>query len=188
MKKIEDKKKAIMESALELFTMKGFDNTSTASITKNAGVATGTLFTYFENKLDLINQLYLSMKKEFFEGISSIMDITILNEETALRIWKASVRWGVDNPTKMKFIIQYSSSPYISKLTWDGIDEEMEAMGQVFKNSIKEGNILDLREDYLSFITTSHMYSTVSFMINNDIHDDEFIENVFPTMWGMLKN
>jgi AcrR family transcriptional regulator len=184
---IKDKKQAIMDSALELFTTKGFDNTSTASISKNAGVATGTLFTYFDSKLDLINQLYLATKREFFEALSSLMNIKIINEETAMEVWKASVLWGVSNPTKMKFIIQYSSSPYISKLTWEGIDEEMETMGQIFVNSVKEGTIKDLPVDYLSYVTTSHIYATVSYMITNGINDEIFVEKMFPTMWDMLK-
>ena len=39
---VDDKKKKILESALKLFIEKGIDNTSTALISKEAGVATGT--------------------------------------------------------------------------------------------------------------------------------------------------
>jgi AcrR family transcriptional regulator len=185
--KIKNKKEAIMESALELFTTEGFDNTSTASISKNAGVATGTLFTYFENKVDLINELYLSTKKELF-GV--LLPVEVPDEFTidfARKIWSTMIRWGLDNPTKMRFIIQYSSSPYISKLTWDGIDAEMEMTRNMFSKAVDDGIIKDLSLDYLGYITTSHIYATIIFMITNGIDDDDFIERVFPTMWDMLK-
>ena len=45
-----DKKTAIMESALKLFTEREFHGTSTAQISKEAGIATGTLFNYFPTK------------------------------------------------------------------------------------------------------------------------------------------
>jgi AcrR family transcriptional regulator len=117
MAKAKDKKEAIMESALELFTTKGFDNTSTASISKNAGVATGTLFTYFESKLELINELYLSTKKELFSSILFEDIPNSFGKDEFYTVWKNMIDWGVSNPCKMKFVIQYSSSPYISQLT-----------------------------------------------------------------------
>ncbi|WP_257984928.1 TetR/AcrR family transcriptional regulator, partial [Shewanella sp. 11B5] len=56
-----DKKQAILHSALQLFVNKGFNATSTASIAKAAGVATGTLFHHFPTKKDIMNQLFLSI-------------------------------------------------------------------------------------------------------------------------------
>ena len=45
-----DKREAILETALVLFTERGFYGTPTAMISREAGVATGTLFFYFKNK------------------------------------------------------------------------------------------------------------------------------------------
>ena len=49
------KKQALLEAAIELFAKDGFWQTTTASIAQEAGVATGTLFTYFPTKNDLID-------------------------------------------------------------------------------------------------------------------------------------
>lgn len=43
-KQVKDKRTAITEATLKLFTERGFQGTSTAQISKDAGVATGTLF------------------------------------------------------------------------------------------------------------------------------------------------
>ncbi|MFZ2497575.1 MAG: TetR/AcrR family transcriptional regulator [Methanosarcina sp.] len=43
-KQLKDKRKAIIEAALKLFMERGFHGASTAHISKEAGVATGTLF------------------------------------------------------------------------------------------------------------------------------------------------
>lgn len=63
-KEVKDKRTAIIKAALKLFTERGFQGTSTAQISKDAGVATGTLFNYFPTKEDLINNLYFEVKGE----------------------------------------------------------------------------------------------------------------------------
>ncbi len=53
----DDKRTAILEAATELVALLGV-SAPTAKIAKCAGVAEGTLFTYFANKDELLNQLY----------------------------------------------------------------------------------------------------------------------------------
>lgn len=49
-----DKLQRIREAARELFVRKGFDETTTREIAIRAGVGIGTVFTYAENKRDLL--------------------------------------------------------------------------------------------------------------------------------------
>src|SRR3989454_9445229 len=49
----EQTKRAILRAALVLFAEKGFYRTTTKAISRNAGIAEGTLFNYFETKEDL---------------------------------------------------------------------------------------------------------------------------------------
>ncbi len=55
-KRVENKEKtkqAILRAALDLFSKKGFQVTTTKEISKKAGIAEGTLFNYFRTKEDL---------------------------------------------------------------------------------------------------------------------------------------
>ena len=49
-----EKLQRIREAARELFVKKGFDETTTREIAVRAGVGIGTVFTYAENKRDLL--------------------------------------------------------------------------------------------------------------------------------------
>lgn len=51
------KQKKIFDAALELFTTKGFHDTSISNITRKAGLAKGTFYLYFKDKFDVRNQL-----------------------------------------------------------------------------------------------------------------------------------
>ncbi len=49
-----DKERRIREAARELFIAKGFDDATTREIAVRAGVGIGTVFTYADNKRDLL--------------------------------------------------------------------------------------------------------------------------------------
>ena len=71
---VEDKKKKILESALKLFIEKGIDNTSTSLISKEAGIAAGTLYIYFETKVALISELGTSIQEESLVSFLDFID------------------------------------------------------------------------------------------------------------------
>ena len=50
-------RRRIVEAALELFRTRGFDATTTRDIARAAGIATGTLFNYFDTKEAIIGQM-----------------------------------------------------------------------------------------------------------------------------------
>ena len=59
--KSEDKRDALMAAATRVIAAQGL-SAPTAVIAREAGVSNGSLFTYFETKADLFNQLYLELK------------------------------------------------------------------------------------------------------------------------------
>ena len=59
--KSDDKRGAILAAATRVIVAQGL-SAPTAGIAKEAGVANGSLFTYFEKKSDLFNALYLELK------------------------------------------------------------------------------------------------------------------------------
>ena len=60
--KSEDKRNAILDAATRVFAERGLAAAPTSEISRRAGVADGTLFTYFKTKDDLINALYREIK------------------------------------------------------------------------------------------------------------------------------
>ena len=69
--KSEDKRNAILDAATRVFAERGLTAAPTSEISRRAGVADGTLFTYFKTKDDLINALYREIKLELADAMMS---------------------------------------------------------------------------------------------------------------------
>lgn len=56
-KEAEERKNEILDVAERLFTVKGFDNTTTNDILKEIGIARGTLYYHFKSKEDILDAM-----------------------------------------------------------------------------------------------------------------------------------
>jgi AcrR family transcriptional regulator len=78
----------------------------TSEISKRAGVAEGTLFTYFETKDDLTNSLYRKIKLELADAMMSDFPRK-KNLRTRLQhVWDRYVKWGIANREQRKVLTQ----------------------------------------------------------------------------------
>lgn len=58
---LSEKQQAVLTACLELFSEKGFENTSTADIAKRAHVAEGTVYKHFRTKEDILTAILKPM-------------------------------------------------------------------------------------------------------------------------------
>ena len=78
MGKVDDnkrqKRERLLNKAYELFTTKGFTNTSISDIVENADVAKGTFYLYFKDKYDLKDKLVEYKTQELFLAANSSLE------------------------------------------------------------------------------------------------------------------
>lgn len=67
LQKSVDKRNALVKATIELVNNSGFHATPMSKIAKMANVSPATIYLYFENKQDLINQVYIEVKTAFTE-------------------------------------------------------------------------------------------------------------------------
>lgn len=72
---ISDKRIRIIMAAERIFAEKGFDSATMSEIAEAAGVAEGTIYTYFNNKKDLLFSLPTERFKSFKEGTEELFEI-----------------------------------------------------------------------------------------------------------------
>lgn len=133
----------ILDSAFELFTLQGVEKTSIAEISERAGVAKGTFYLYFHDKLELKNRLIYHQSSKLFKEAAAALD----NVSAC-----SGVKMNFDD--KIVFIADYIINQlaqntlllsFISKnLSWG-----------VFKNALTNtsDNEIDFKEIYYKMLT-----------------------------------
>lgn len=106
------KEKMILEKALTMISKIGLSGFKMSLLAKEVGVATGTIYIYFKDKKDLINNLYVYLvKKETelsFENLPQ--DVSFRDRfKSALRNYINRV---ATHPEVQVFFEQYARSPY----------------------------------------------------------------------------
>jgi AcrR family transcriptional regulator len=113
--KSEDKRNAILDAATRVFAERGLTAAPTSEISKQAGVAEGTLFTYFKTKDDLINALYREIKLELADAMMSGFPRKKSVRTRLRHVWDGYVNWGVTNLEQRKVLAQLQVSGMLSK-------------------------------------------------------------------------
>lgn len=94
MGKLEEKKqkktKKLFHAALELFTTKGFHETSISDITRKAGLAKGTFYLYFKDKYDIRNHLISIESSRLFSQADAAL------QETDIAIFEDKIIFIID--------------------------------------------------------------------------------------------
>lgn len=177
-----------MQSAIRLFCSLGFQNTSTTKITKDAGVGTGTLFLYFKSKDELVNALYMEIKREMFEFQRVFGNSSFTFKEQLNDFWVNVVNWGVDNPEKFKFMMQFKNSPYISQLTVKELQEEHQFVEDVMRKAIADKVIIDEPFEFLMTVFTSQFNAIILYLNGQKLENHkEMIQTSFDVLWKGIK-
>src|SRR5271170_1764337 len=112
----EDKRTAILDAATEVVATLGV-SAPTAKIAKGAGVAEGTLFTYFANKDELLNRLYLELKLDLCDAVITGYPAGKSLIDRSRHFWDRYIGWGSAHPLKRRTMRQLAVSDRITQET-----------------------------------------------------------------------
>lgn len=91
-----EKKEKIIKSGFELICEKGYYNTNTAEIAKNAGVSTGIVYQYFKDKHDIFIDALKKYADNIFYPMINIQ-ITEFNKTSLKEIFRKMIESFVQN-------------------------------------------------------------------------------------------
>ena len=142
--KTSESREKILATALTLFTGRGFFGTPTSLISKEAGVATGTLFFYFKTKEDLIDTIYRRVKGEAARAMCRGIDSEKSAKAKLCLLGFNAVEWGMQNPDKLKFMEQFAHSSFVSTSAHEEGMSHFLFLDGLVRDGIREGTIRDM--------------------------------------------
>lgn len=116
MVKLKDDKKytRIFRAALKLVAKKGLSGMTMGDISKEAGIATGTLYVYFKSKDELINALFAACRESTVEVSFKGYNPQQPFKPGFKNIWLNILRYRLQNFEESVFLEQCYHSPYIT--------------------------------------------------------------------------
>ena len=95
-------RREILDTALDLFSVKGYHNVSMHEIAEKAEFAIGTLYRFFENKEDLYKALIMEQSEEFHRALNEAIDISGDEVEKIRQYIKAKGRMFMKNTSMIR--------------------------------------------------------------------------------------
>jgi len=186
--KIENKRERILLAARRLFVKQGFHSTPTSAIAREANVANGTLFHYFNTKEDLINTLYRETRRSYFTiAVAGVDDEKTIKRKVRL-LWYNIVKWALNRPQDFLFIQQYSNSPFISQLAREEIVEHTGFYYDLFDEGKKKGTLKDIPTDLMHQLTTYQINGLINHLLEHEEfhHNSTYLNMAFEFCWESI--
>jgi AcrR family transcriptional regulator len=161
----ENKESVIRKKAIEMIVKKGFDGLSMQKLAKAAKVSPATIYIYFKDREDLVNQIYIECEKDFAEAALKTFDPEMHFKEGLWLQWKNRYRLILEDPYRFYFMEQFRNSPLIHH---KDVKENTfrEAMMKFVKNAVSRKELIQLPVETYWSLAYGPFYSLIKFHLN----------------------
>jgi AcrR family transcriptional regulator len=108
----DETKQRILDAALEVFSTRGYGNSSIPAVARAANMAVGTIYIHFKDKSDLVNQLFRYWKDEKLEGIDFGTDADTPRERFRKAI-RSYLAFGLAHGNALSFLESHYHAAYL---------------------------------------------------------------------------
>jgi AcrR family transcriptional regulator len=183
--KSDEKRSAILEAATRIIVTQGL-SAPTMGIAREAGVANGSLFTYFETKADLFNQLYLEIKQEMASGAAKDFPASAELREQLFHLWRNWMEWAVRFPEKRKALAQLSVSDEITPATREAGHKTMAPIAELMERCRAGGSMRNVSKTFVGALINSVAEATMDQIVQDPANAKKLSKAGFEAVWRML--
>jgi AcrR family transcriptional regulator len=183
--KSEDKHNAILSAATEVFAERGL-SAPTSAISRAAGVAEGTLFTYFSTKDELVNALYREIKLELADAMMSDFPRRASVRQRFQHVWNRYLDWGLANR------LQYQTLQQIT--VWSGLTEASKRAGlapfmeieKMAETAVAQHVFLERPLEFIAATMNAMADTTIQFMRKSHGKAEMYRTAGFDMLWAAI--
>lgn len=159
--KDESKVDAIYKATLTLVKDRGLAGITMCDISKEASIATGTLYIYFKNKDELIKALFTECREKsaryYFDGIKEQLSF----EERMQKLFRNIVYFKMKHFEVSAFLEQSYHSPYVDVIDLKKKQKAMEPLIVLIKEGVEAKKIKNIEVR----LVVSYLFGIVNEMV-----------------------
>ncbi|MFA9370105.1 MAG: TetR/AcrR family transcriptional regulator [Labilibaculum antarcticum] len=187
-KKSKEKRNALLKATLSLVNNNGFHDAPMSKIAKMANVSPATIYIYFENKQDLINQLYLELKISYTEQAFKDYSENMPVKKAFELIWYNIADYKLKQVDEAWFLSQCDNTTMIDEAGRQEGLKHLQPLLDLWERGQKEGIIKDVSP----YILYAYAINPLAFLMNMQKHDlyqinQESLEQAFQAAWDSIR-
>lgn len=182
------KVEAIFRATLTLVKERGLAGITMGDISKEASIATGTLYIYFKNKDELIRALFTECRKQsaqyYFDGVDEQPSF----EERMEKLFHNIICYKIKNFEVSAFLEQSYHSPYVDVIDLKKKQKAMNPLFDLIKEGMENGKIRKTEQQ----LVVSYLFGIVNEMVkkayfSNKKITEAVIKEVYAMFWNGIK-
>ncbi len=182
------KRDALVKATISLVNNSGFHATPMSKIAKMANVSPATIYLYFKNKQDLVNQVYIEVKAAFSSYAFKDYDKSMTVEAGFEKIWKNIAFYKLKEVDQALFLSQCDNTPMIDEESRQEGLKHLEPLLELWERGKKEGIIKPI-SPYLLYAFTIY---PISFLVNMENRGlctvgQEAVNKAYQSAWNSIK-
>jgi AcrR family transcriptional regulator len=179
-----NKKETILLSALKLLTEKGIHNTPMSTIAKEAGTGMGTIYNYFPNKGELINEIYVTIKKKEKSKFPDFKPSEPIKKQFE-NYFTSTTSFFIENPMYFKFMEQLQASPIITENSRSIGSKSVHSAVQLLEKGKQEQIIKNIETSELVLFIGGAILSCLRWYMSEN--NPVIFENQKQMVWDAIK-
>lgn len=182
-KKSEERRRALLDAAAALISEQG-GAVPTAAIAARAGISEGSLFNYFPSKAELLNGLYLELKRDLAAQVSAGDSGSL--RDRAWGIWSRWAGWGAASPEKRRALGVLETSAEVTAETRDEGRLAMHGLGGILGDVQALGALAGHPADFVYALVEAMVTVTMDFMARAPSTAEAICRSGFDAVWSAL--
>lgn len=184
-----DKRKKILTAAEILLAERGFYGLSMKALADSAGVAAGTIYRYFENKEDMINQLHQHVKQELAVVTFKGLDQELSQKEKYALCWRNTYQSVLTNPNRLIAVSMLFLRPCVKGQEMLSCNDQLFApLFNIYEQGIREQIFHDFPIPALISLSFESSVNLAKKVINHSIEqpDEQLIRQIIDASWQAI--
>lgn len=163
------KKKSIIKAAAKVFSQKGYIDSSIKDITDEASVAVGTFYSYFNNKEEVLDQIYEEISDM---SLSMASDVSMDSNDSIIKKFTLAMTCAIwmyvrnKELSKILFVKSMGINESFEKKRWEILDKTNVYLKGILKhlNEIHSVDINDI--DVTSVLLTHSIFGVITYWLD----------------------
>lgn len=183
----EEKRTTLIRAATNAVASMG-TGASTAKIAIAADVSEGTIFTYFPTKDELLNTVYLEIKRELAEAMLDGYPAAATLLDRTRHIWDGFIGWGHAHPNKGSAMKQLVVSEKITAESRIAGKEMFTVVDALLAESLSHNPLQDGAATFNGSLFESVATTTLDFMAKEPAKAEIYQQSGFDFFWKGMRS